>query len=73
MRTIVDLPEEQIEELKRLSGQTRLSRAALVREAVAEYLQHHPSEPGDEVFGIWRDMPGDGLAYQRRLRDEWDA
>ena len=29
MRTIVDLPEEQIEVLKQLSGQARLSRAEL--------------------------------------------
>jgi len=73
MRTIVDLPEEQIEVLKRLSKQTRSSRAELVRRAIAEYLQRHDSELTEDAFGIWRHQPRDGLDYQRRMREEWDS
>lgn len=72
MRTIVDLPEEQIEALKRLSEQSLLSRAELIRRAVAEYLQHHRTDMTDSAFGIWRHKQRDGLDYQRERRQEWD-
>ena len=73
MRTIVDLPEEQVEILKQLSKQSRLSRAELMRRAVAEYIQHHHSGASDDAFGIWRHQFRDGLAYQHKLRDEWES
>ena len=73
MRTIVDLPEEQVEALKRLSKQSSLSRAELMRRAVADYLlRHHPDQTQD-AFGIWREQPRDGLEYQRKLREEWGS
>jgi hypothetical protein len=71
MRTIVDLPSEQIEHLKVLSGRSRLSRSELVRCAVAEYLQRHGQAQADVAFGVWRDAPRDALAYERAIRDEW--
>ena len=54
MRTIVDLPEEQIEALKQLSEKSRLSRAELMRRAVAEYLLHYQADATDSAFGLWR-------------------
>lgn len=71
MRTIVDLPEDQIAALKRLSKQSKLSRAELMRLAVGEYLQNHCADNTDDAFGIWRGQALDGLDYQRQLRDEW--
>ncbi|MCP1673978.1 metal-responsive CopG/Arc/MetJ family transcriptional regulator [Natronocella acetinitrilica] len=73
MRTIIDLPDDQVELLKQLSKQSRLSRAELVRRAVADYLQRNHSNNGEEAFGIWRHKQLDGVEYQRRLRAEWDA
>ncbi|MFO8009002.1 MAG: ribbon-helix-helix protein, CopG family [Candidatus Brocadiia bacterium] len=73
MRTIVDLPDDQIELLKQLSERTRLSRAELMRRAVGEYLQRRKPGPDERAFGIWRDAPRDGLDYQRGLRDEWGS
>lgn len=76
MRTLIDLPREQIDALAKLGEVRGSSRAALVREAVAEYLSKH--QPGDfaESFGLWRaDKRGeleDGVAYQERLRAEWE-
>lgn len=72
MRTIVELPEEQIEALKRLSEQSKLSRAELMRRAVAEFISHHGMDRADEAFGIWKGHKQDGLDYQHRLRGEWD-
>jgi len=71
MRTIIDLPEEQIEALKQLSAQSSLSRAELMRRAVAEYLQQHRVAATDSAFGLWRHKQREGVAYQRELRAEW--
>jgi hypothetical protein len=71
MRTIVDLPEDQIAALKQLSKQSKLSRAELMRRAVGEYLQNHSADAADDAFGIWQGQAPDGLAYQRQLREEW--
>ena len=71
MRTIVDLPEDQVAALKRRGERSKQSRAELVRKAVAAYLRDHEPDLADEAFGIWRDDPRDGLDFQRRLRGEW--
>jgi len=71
MRTIVDLPEKQIEALKRISEASRSSRAELVRCAIDEYLARHLPAQDDGAFGIWRKREIDGLYYQDRMRDEW--
>ena len=74
MRTLVDLPREQLEALAQLGKAQGRSRAALVREAVAEYLGKHEAGSLDEAFGLWRTKREveDGLAYQERLRAEWE-
>ena len=71
MRTIVDLPENQIEALKRMSKTSRASRAELVRRAIDEYLARHLPAQDGEAFGIWRKRKIDGLEYQDHMRDEW--
>ena len=71
MRTIVDIPEDQVEALKRLSERAHLSRSELVRRAVAEYLQRHSPGTGDAAFGLSREQPLDALAMQDSLRVEW--
>ena len=71
MRTIIDLTDEQIEALARLSDKRDLSRAALIRAAVDDYLTKHADKSWEEAFGLWRERGLDGLAYQQALRDEW--
>lgn len=72
MRTVVDLPDEQIEPLKELAARTGLSRAELVRRAVAGYLQREAVATDDAAFGLWHNRSEDGVAYQKRLRSGWD-
>ena len=72
MRTIVELPEQQIEALKAMSEQEGLSRAELMRRAIAEYLAHHQGRVGESAFGLWHDQGEDGLTRQQKLRQEWD-
>jgi len=74
MRTLVDIPEPQLRELTRLSKRKRVSRAAVIREAVSAYLARHQSKTEKdmrEAFGLWRDLKIDSVEYQRKLRDEW--
>ena len=74
MRTLVDLPEEDIRWLDRRAAETGKSRAALVREAVAEYRDGARREGIEKYFGLWKrhGFTGDGLDYERRMRSEWD-
>lgn len=72
MRTIVDLPDDQITALKALAERNGLSRTELVRRAVAAYLEQHRLPSGDAAFGLWRKRGEDGLDYQERFRREWD-
>jgi hypothetical protein len=70
MRTIVDIPTEQLQQLAELCRREELSRAEAVRRAIALLLDAQPS-PSDNAFGLWRDRELDGVRYQRALRDEW--
>jgi hypothetical protein len=73
MRTIIDLPDRQVEELERLGRSRKLSRAELIRQAVERYLQENvPAR--DEAFGLWKRAGArrDGLTLQRQLRKEWE-
>ena len=72
MRTIVELPDQQIEALKAISEREGLSRAELIRRAVAEYLAHHQRETDEAAFGLWKKHDRDGLKYQQQMREEWD-
>lgn len=71
MRTIIDLPEEQVTRLAALCRRDRLSRAEAVHRAVAACLDAHSAGERDEAFGMWRGRNPDGLTYERNLRDEW--
>ena len=71
MRTVIDLPDDQIPPLKDLADALKVSRAELIRRAVADYLQRFETPPDDTAFGIWKEGGEDGLVYQARRRSEW--
>ena len=71
MRTIIDLPDRQLDALTRLSRARKVSRAEIIRQAVDGYLKHNAPALAD-AFGAWRPGRADGLAMQRKLRAEWD-
>jgi len=75
MRTIVDLPADQIKALDSYAKEKGISRAQAVRESVAAYLptkkkkidwRKHPA------FGSWKGPKVDSVEYVRKLRAEWD-
>jgi metal-responsive CopG/Arc/MetJ family transcriptional regulator len=71
MRALIDIDEKQIQELDKLARDKKRSRASLIREAVADYLQARSSETVDDAFGLWGKRKVDGLAYQEKIRTEW--
>jgi hypothetical protein len=71
MRTIVDIPVEQLRQLSDLCRREDLSRAEAIRRAIA-LLLNGALPPPDEAFGLWRDHGTEGVEYQQRLRKEWD-
>jgi hypothetical protein len=73
MRTIIELPGEQIEALDALCRRDRISRAEAVRRAVALLVRSEGGMASGAAFGVWRDRREDGLAYQRRIRSEWQT
>ncbi len=71
MRMLVDLPEVELEQLNELSRTRRVSRAELIRQAVAGYLEQNRVGL-ENSFGLWKRKAEDGVAYQERLRSEWE-
>ncbi|MCY3746196.1 MAG: ribbon-helix-helix domain-containing protein [Acidobacteria bacterium] len=65
----ISLPDEQAKRLAELCRDEGISRAEAVRRAVDRYLDMHRCR--QEVFGMWREHATEGLAYGRRLREEW--
>ena len=70
MRTLVDIPEDELEELNALSEARKVSRAELIRQAVAGFLAQNKAGL-EESFGLWKDRAVDGVDYQSKLRSEW--
>ena len=73
MRTIIDIPDQFIESLDRIGATNRQSRAAIIREAIADFLKVKSLPPSEAAFGIWKNRKMDGLEYQNELREEWEG
>ncbi len=76
-RTLVDLEEKDLAELDHLAADSRTSRAAVLRDAVAEYLvkrERVPAAPPKPLdgFGALKGCFPDGQTYQDNLRSEWE-
>jgi hypothetical protein len=74
MRTLVDIPEDNIRKLDELAVKAGRSRAAEIREAVERHLHEKADNswidgPG---FGYWKDRQdiGDGVLYQQAIRED---
>lgn len=72
MRTIIEVPDNIIESLDRVSGSEKRSRAAIIREAISEYLHRKSLPPAEAAFGLWKSKLQDGVEYQNELRSDWE-
>ena len=73
MRTLVDIPDDDVRKLDAIATGARRSRAAEIREAVRQYLA---SKTGNDWIargaGYWKDREdiGDAIEYQRAMRED---
>ena len=73
MRTLIDIPEEDIRWLDERARMEGKSRAAMVREAVVAYRTDAAKTGLERGFGLWKDRTdiGDAVEWQRRERASW--
>ncbi len=74
MRTLVDIPDEDVEKLDALARRQGKSRAAEIREAIKLHLIQN-ADNNDWIqrwAGLWanRDDIPDGVEYQRTIRED---
>jgi predicted transcriptional regulator len=74
MRILTDIPDEDIEKLDALAKRQGKSRAAEIREAIKFHLVHN-ADNNDWIQrgrGFWKGRKdiGDGLEYQRAIRED---
>jgi len=61
----------QLRDLDALSKKEKRSRAALIREAIADYLARRRKTHEGDAFGFWGKRKVDGLSYQQKVHREW--
>jgi predicted transcriptional regulator len=71
MRTLVDIGDPEVKALDRLAQREKVSRAALIRKAIDDFLARSNLANETEAFGLWGNRKIDGLAYQEEIRSEW--
>ena len=72
MRTIIEVPADQLEALEVICVRDKISRAEAIRRAVASFVSQSAGS-NSRAFGLWRGRPGTGLDYQEQFRKEWGA
>ncbi|MXO72050.1 ribbon-helix-helix domain-containing protein [Alteraurantiacibacter buctensis] len=72
-RFLVDIPEEDLARLDALAKAEGKSRAAILREAVADYIAAESKQGFEKYFGLWERHGStvDGLTYEEQMRSEW--
>lgn len=72
-RILTEIPDEDVRKLDEIAKREGKSRAAVLREAVTDYLEVCGKEGFEKYFGLWERHGStvDGLEYERQLRGEW--
>lgn len=73
MRTLIDIPDEKLATIDALARRHKRSRAAEVRDALDRHIQKHNGNDWiKRAAGYWKDRDdiGDGVEYQRALRED---
>jgi len=72
MRTIIDLPEDQVSALAELCRIEGISRAEAVRRALASMLAQRTNTGRENAFGAWKKRKLDSRKFVQALREEWE-
>jgi hypothetical protein len=72
MRTLVDIPETELEALNALSKAEGISRAESIRRAISAYVELNRPPAKHAGFGLWKDKGINTDEFLRNIRSEWD-
>jgi Ribbon-helix-helix protein, copG family len=72
-RFLVDIPTEDVRKLDEIAKREGKSRAAVLREAVSNYLEVSGKEGFEKYFGLWarHGVEINRQDYERKRRAEW--
>lgn len=73
MRTIINLPPEQLGALARFCETHKISRAEAVRRAVDRLITESLAERADIGFGLWKHKKLNPRQHVEKLRNEWSG
>jgi hypothetical protein len=71
VRTLVDIPKEDIEVIGSVTAKLGISRAEFVRRALTASLVPYRDAAQSDAFGVLKGTLPDGVAYQEKVRGEW--
>jgi metal-responsive CopG/Arc/MetJ family transcriptional regulator len=76
MRTLVDIPEDDLAVINKVIKAQSISRAEFIRRAIAQSLTAHRQiqikRAREAAFGLLAGRSVDGVEYQERIRQEWE-
>ena len=73
MKVLVELPAEWVEVLDKIAKRKKVARVDLIRQGIQRTIETESEAAFKAAFGAWKGLKEDGVAYQRRLRDEeWE-
>jgi hypothetical protein len=74
VRTLVDIPRDDIEKLDAVAAKEKRSRASTIRDAIKLYLVQKGDSRSwiERGYGLWADREDipDGVEYQRAMRED---
>ena len=74
MRTVVEMPEQELRQLSAVSREEHISRAEAIRRAVGQYLRAwKATHDSTDAFGLWKSRKVSALEYEDRVRGEWQC
>ena len=72
MRTIIDLPEDQLRGLAEFCRREHISRAEAIRRAVGQLVEEEGRQDLKSIFGSWKKVHGRAEAHLKKIRSEWE-
>ena len=71
MRIAVDIPDDQLAEIDAIATALDISRTEFIQRSIAASIAPSRNSADTDAFGILEGKLPDGLAYQKKFRNEW--
>lgn len=71
-RIVIDIPKEDLRQLDNLRAIRHVTRAEIIRQALAGFLENNRVDASSNAFGLWGNKQVDGVVYENQIREEWE-